>query len=65
MNFRKGDRVFHVFNMHRVGTVVSSELEPTQMHLTGGSPEKHIILLVDFGNDHLAKLRADETMKAE
>ena len=61
--FRVNDRVYHVFNMGKVGTVVNLRFVETGMHLTGGTAQQKLVLDVQMSDGTVVPIPADEAMK--
>jgi hypothetical protein len=63
--FRINDRVYHVFNMGKVGTVTDIAFAETGMHLVGGTAQQKMFLVVTMPDGRIARIPADEAMKAD
>jgi len=63
--FRVNDKVYHVFNMGKVGTVTDIAFVETGMHLTGGTAQQRMILVVTLPDGKVINVPADEAMKAD
>lgn len=61
--FRVNDRVYHVFNMGKVGTVVDLRFVETGMHLAGGTAQQKLVLDVQMKDGTIVSIPADEAMK--
>jgi hypothetical protein len=61
--FRVNDRVYHVFNMGKVGTVMDLRFIETGMHLTGGTAQQKMVLDVRMSDGTIVTIPADEAMK--
>jgi hypothetical protein len=63
--FRISDKVYHVFNMGKVGEVVDMKFVETGMHLVGGTAQQRLVLIVRFPDGRIMEVPADEAMKPE
>ena len=63
--FRVSDKVYHVFNMGKVGTVTDIRFVETGMHLTGGTAQQRMVLIVTLPDGTMTNIFADEAMKAD
>jgi hypothetical protein len=63
--FRVNDSVYHVFNMGKVGRVTGIVFAETGMHLTGGTAQQKMVLVVEMPDGRVVHIPADEAMKAE
>lgn len=63
--FRVNDKVYHVFNMGKVGTVTDIRFLETGMHLTGGTAQQRMVLIVTLPDGTMMNVPADEAMKAD
>jgi NADH:ubiquinone oxidoreductase subunit B-like Fe-S oxidoreductase len=60
------DRVYPVFNMNQVGTVVDVNFRQTDMHLIGGTAQTRMYAIIKLDKDGtLIEVPADETMRCE
>jgi len=60
------DRVYPVFNMNQVGTVVDTNFRQTDMHLIGGTAQTRMYVVIRVDKDgSLIEVAADETMRCE
>ena len=60
------DRVYPVFNMSQVGTVVDVNFRQTDMHLIGGTAQTRMYVIIKLDKDgSLIEAPADETMRCE
>lgn len=63
--FRITDKVYHVFNISKVGEVIEMKFIETGMHLEGGTAQQRLILTVRFPDGRITNIPADEAMKFE
>ena len=61
--FRINDRVYHVFNMGNVGTIVNLRLVETGLHIGGGTAMQRMMLEVKMKDGRVIEIPADEAMK--
>lgn len=61
--FRINDRVYHVFNMGNVGTIVNLRLVETGLHIAGGTAMQRMMLEVKMKDGRVVEIPADEAMK--
>jgi hypothetical protein len=60
------DRVYPVFNMSQVGTVVDLTFRATDMHLVGGAAQQRMYATIRLDKDgSTIQVPADETMRCE